>query len=428
MLALGAVVPPSHPVTAAAAGIAEAPPRVLPAATVDPAASVDPRPTVGSTGSIDPAPSGDPRASIAPSPSIAPSIAPSAWSGSSPRVDPSPRIVLPSTAPSQSPSPSVDPPAVVTPPVLVTPSASPSPSPKPSLIARAIVARVTPFRAGTFRATGYGLPRLGWRSLPYNGLGLLSTALTGRNVDAQGVPYKTVGGRRYYNPGTIASQACRYVDAYVRTGNPVYLDRAQRRADRLRLLTIKSRGASWLAYRFNWWAEGLRAPWASALAQGSGLSLFVRLYRVTGNRADLAMARGLFLGFRMLGRSHSPWVGYVDRAGYLRLEEYPGPRPSHVLNGANFGYFGIYDYAMLTGDPTALALARGHLTAMRKYAVLYRVPGGLSYYDLVHRSRTVHYHAVDTWQLAMLGRMGGGSYFTHLSAKFHADYPYATYP
>lgn len=117
-----------------------------------------------------------------------------------------------------------------------------------------------------------------------------------------------------------------------------------------------------------------------------------------------------------------------DPNGYLRLEEYPGPRPSHVFNGANFAFFGIYDYAMLTSDPTAIRLVRGHLTTMRRYAIAYRVPGGISLYDLTHRSRIAHYHAVDTWQLGMLGRMGGGRWFTRLGRAFHADYPWAIYP
>jgi hypothetical protein len=308
------------------------------------------------------------------------------------------------------------------------PVPSPGLTPRPSLITTASIAPVAPFPAGAFRATQYTLPRMSWRSLPYNSLGLLSTKLVIPGADKDGIPYKHVNGHIYYNPGTIAQQGCRYIDAYVRTGNPVYLDRAERRAHRLRLLGLKARGALWLRYNFDYPAEGLRAPWASALAQGGGLSFFVRLYRVTGNPADLSTAKALFLGFRMLGRSRRPWVAYVDASHYLRFEEYPGARPSHVFNGANFGYFGVYEYAMLTRDPTAIKLARGHLTAMRRYAVRYRVPGGMSYYDLVHFSRSPHYHAVDTWQLGVLGRMGGGSYFTRLAALFHADYPWATYP
>lgn len=342
------------------------------------------------------------------------------------KLDPSPH---PTGAPSppDDPSPSARSHPSGAPPAW-TPPPTPTPVPLPSLIATASAVPVTKLPVGVFRAAPYSLPRLAWRSLPYNSLGFLSTKLTAPGTDADGIPYKHVNGRLYYNPGTIAQQGCRYIDAYVRTGNPVYLDRAERRAHRLRHLGFRARGALWLGYWFSYPSEGLSAPWASALAQGGGLSFFVRLYRVTGDPADLATARALFLSFRMLGRSNKPWVAYVDASHYLRLEEYPGRRPAHVFNGANFGYFGVYDYAMLTGDPTAIKIARGHLTAMRKYAIRYRVPGGLSYYDLVHFTRTPHYHAVDTWQLGVLGRMGGGSYFTRLKTLFHADYPWATYP
>ncbi|HEY5629222.1 MAG TPA: D-glucuronyl C5-epimerase family protein [Candidatus Limnocylindrales bacterium] len=250
--------------------------------------------------------------------------------------------------------------------------------------------------------------------------------MSGPGLDGDGIAYKVVSGRNYYNPGSIAMQGCRYIDAYVRTGNPVYLDRAERRAARLRQLSYTARGARWLAYRFNY--GSLRAPWTSALAQGAGLSFFVRMYRVTGRPADLTMARGLFLSFRTLGRSLKPWIAYVDVYGYLRLEEYPEASPSHVFNGANFGYFGIYDYAMLTGDPTAVKLARGHLTAMRRYGASYRDPGHLSWYDLRRRTRSVHYHAVNRWQALMLGRMGGGSWFTGLYRAFLADSRAGSYP
>ena len=186
---------------------------------------------------------------------------------------------------------------------------------------------------------------------------------------------------------------------------------------------MSGRGALWVPYRFSYPAERLHAPWVSALAQGNALSFFVRLYRVTGRPADLATARALLMGFRALGRSGSPWVAYVDAARYLRLEEYPGLRPSHVLNGADFGVFGLYDYAMLTGDPTAVRLLRGHLTSIRQYLATYRVPGGISRYDLVHRGGSLHYHTIHIEQLRTLARMSGNAWFGQMAALFARDHP-----
>lgn len=338
-----------------------------------------------------------------------------------PAPEPSPRPLAP-----RPPAPSAGPPSAASPEPSTAPTTDPaSPTPRPALIEKVAVIPVPPLPAGAFRAEGYRLPRLAWSALPFNGLSLLSTSRTRRHADEQGLPIAVTGGRRFYNPGNLATQGCRYLDGYVRTGDPVYLERAERRAAKLRELAFSARGGVWEAYRASF--GGMRAPWVSALAQGGALSFFVRLYRVTGNPADLATARDLFLSFRALGRS-SPWVAYVDSAGYLRLEEYPSERPSHVFNGANFGYFGIYEYAMLTGDPTAIRFAQGHLTAMRHYAIRYRVPGGLSLYDLVHRAQSRHYHSVDAWQLSMLARMGGGPYFLGLSRRFLADADGGRYP
>ena len=66
----------------------------------------------------------------------------------------------------------------------------------------------------------------------------------------------------------------------------------------------------------------------------------MRLYRVTGDRADLDLAQAVFRSFRQLGPMSRPlWVSYVVRGG-LWLEQYPSSRPSHVLNGFNFAVFG----------------------------------------------------------------------------------------
>lgn len=295
-----------------------------------------------------------------------------------------------------------------------------TPLPAGDILSRASAAPLPAFATRPFKVTAYTIRTLDWSSLHSNGLALPRLAKP-PNSDRDGIPYKVVAGRNYYHPGNIASSGLSFVDAYVRTGDPAYLQRAVVRARKLVEIAIPRDGALFFPYRFDYPNERLKAPWFSAYSQGFALSLFVRLYRVTGTWEYLDQARAVALSFRRLGAGTRPWVAYAP-AGYLWLEEYPSSRPTHVLNGFNFAAFGLYEYERLTRDPVAGQLLSGAVTTMRRYAATYRVPGGISFYDLVHRTQLAHYHTIHIWQLALLGRISGDPYFGQLSAAFRADH------
>lgn len=285
---------------------------------------------------------------------------------------------------------------------------------------RATLAPFAPLAPRPFRAASYQIRTLEWAALPTNGLSLPRLA-TPPNSDASGIPYKVVNGKNYYSPGNIASDGVRFVDAYVRTGNTGYLDRALVRAAKLREIGITRDGALFLPYGFDYPAERLTAPWMSAYSQGFALSLFVRLYRVTGDYRHAETASSVFAAFRLLGPKRPHWVSYVANED-LWLEEYPSARPTHVLNGFNFALFGIYDYERLTRDPAAAQLLQGALATMRRRAGNYRVPGGISLYDLVHRTQHEHYHAIHIWQLRTLAAISGDVFFSRLAADLYSDH------
>jgi hypothetical protein len=288
------------------------------------------------------------------------------------------------------------------------------------IASRATVLTFKPFSPAPFRVARYELATLSWAALPMNGRGLPRLA-TPPGADPSGIPYKVVHGKNYYSPANIAADGIRFVDGYVRTGNPAYLHKARVRAAKLREIAIAKDGALFLPYRFDYPAETLRAPWVSAYAQGIALSFLVRLFRVTGESAYAEIAMSLFGAFRLLGTGRRHWLAYVA-TGDLWLEEYPSARPSHVLNGFNFAIFGLYEYERLTRDPAAAQLVQAALSTMRRHAADYRVPGGISYYDLLHRTRHEHYHEIHIWQLAVLGAISRDSYFTKLSTTFAADH------
>jgi heparosan-N-sulfate-glucuronate 5-epimerase len=94
----------------------------------------------------------------------------------------------------------------------------------------------------------------------------------------------------------------------------------------------------------------LQPPWISAMAQGEGASLLVRLYDQTGEERFADAAR------RALGPLRKP----VRDGGAMALlggcpfyEEYPTEPPSFVLNGGIFALWGCYDVGIGLDDPAA---------------------------------------------------------------------------
>jgi len=273
--------------------------------------------------------------------------------------------------------------------------------------------------SGAFRVADYDIRSLAWDRLALNGRSL-ARLTPAANADPDGIAYTVVNGRNYYHPGNIADEGIRFVDSYVRTGRKLYLEGAILRANKLRELGVLQNGALFIPYRFTYSAEGLRAPWVSAYSQGLALSLFVRLYRVTGDEADLATAQRVFRSFRPRSADSKFWVAYV-RSGELWFEQYPSSRPTHVLNGFGFATLGVYDYERLTRDPAARQLLLAALSTIRHNAGRYRVPGEVSLYDLVHRTQLRHYHDHVVWQMRDFGVITRDPYFATLANVLEAD-------
>jgi heparosan-N-sulfate-glucuronate 5-epimerase len=99
------------------------------------------------------------------------------------------------------------------------------------------------------------------------------------------------------------------------------------------------------------------APWLSAMAQGQGASLFVRLAQAHGDEAFRSGA------LRALQPLDVPVAAGGTRSslgdGWLP-EEYPTEPPSQVLNGAIFALWGLHDVAVgLDDEPAARRFREG---------------------------------------------------------------------
>jgi len=104
----------------------------------------------------------------------------------------------------------------------------------------------------------------------------------------------------------------------------------------------------WLWYAdFDWDYHGkLKAPWASGLAQGAGLSLLTRAYKETMDRKYLDMCGNVFKS--MVTPLEYGGVMAMNRKGYW-IEETLTPS-YHILNGFIWAVMGVWDYYLITRD------------------------------------------------------------------------------
>jgi len=179
--------------------------------------------------------------------------------------------------------------------------------------------------------------------------------------DAAGVPLIDYRGRIgcQYNPIAVAQYGLALQSRFARTGNPPDRDRFLVQARWLvdNLKPNPHHVPVW-NHHFDWeYRETLKAPWYSGLAQGQGISLLLRAHAETGETPFLDAAT------RALGtldrETTDGGVRHTDQEGGVWLEEYIVDPPSHVLNGCIWALWGVWDYAISTGDRRARQLFEG---------------------------------------------------------------------
>jgi hypothetical protein len=96
----------------------------------------------------------------------------------------------------------------------------------------------------------------------------------------------------------------------------------------------------------------LRPPWLSAMSQGEGASLLVRMYAETGEQRYAQAARDALLPLQL---DSADGGVRASLAGRSFPEEYPTSPPSFVLNGGIFAIWGLHDVGVGLDEPRVLA-------------------------------------------------------------------------
>lgn len=285
---------------------------------------------------------------------------------------------------------------------------------------------------GTYAKTSYTPRPLGWAGLPYN-----SSTLYGYNRDvprdSAGVRMFVLNGVLYNHPVAQAQDALMSLSDYHHTNEARYLTRAGRDAQRLIDKRVLSDGAWYYPYPFDFLLHGasslpMRAPWFSGMAQGQALSLFTRLFQVTGAQKWRDAADATFASFRNAPVAGLPSTVNIGPSSYLWLEEYPRwptTASDRTLNGHVFAVFGLYDYQQLTGDVTALDLWNGALANTQHYLTHgFRVPNWASHYCLAHPwVDSPKYHDIHWHQMITLHSTTSDALWSRYADLLRADYP-----
>lgn len=155
------------------------------------------------------------------------------------------------------------------------------------------------------------------------------------------------------------------------------------------------------------WQEGhcrLRAPWISAMYQGVVISALVRAYRITGDRALLALCeKGALVFEKTIDQGGVRTVEH----GHVLYEEYPGYPLARVFDGFLFSLLGLYDLQAETGEPRIRRLFDEGIAGLAATIEFWNYRNKWSWYGSHGYLCPAHYHKLNGVLLAALGNLTG---------------------
>jgi len=242
----------------------------------------------------------------------------------------------------------------------------------------------------------------------------------GGGFDARGVPM--CGGPQglHYFPVNIAQYGFMLHADWVESKDAATLRTLEACMDVLDAIrSVQSDACVWW-HQFYEAKYGIHPPWASAMAQGEAISLYLRMHQALGRPEYLDTA---WRAYRFLA---VPWtergVRRYDDEGNLWFEEFPSETPSFVLNGFVYTLLGLYDLYRVSGDAGVRADIDACLRTLA--ANLHRFDAGYwSLYDLQRRELVRYYYQknVHVPQMAVLHRLTGDPLFECYRRRWEAQ-------
>jgi len=241
--------------------------------------------------------------------------------------------------------------------------------------------------------------------------------------DKDGIPLLDYRGKvgKQYNPIAIAQYGLGHYNLYKQTKNKKNLDISIKQADWLiNNLEINKYGIKTWMHHFDWeYRDTLKSPWYSALAQGNGISLLVRIYIETKDEKYFETAQQAFISLYTPIKDGG--VLYIDKNNNYWLEETIVDPPTHILNGFLWTIFGIWDYYLLTNDQKVKILFNKCIKTLKDNIKFFDT----GFWSLYEQSGTkmkmlasFFYHSLHIVQLKILYKITNKSIFKQYANKW----------
>jgi hypothetical protein len=235
--------------------------------------------------------------------------------------------------------------------------------------------------------------------------------------DSDGIPlleYRRAIGR-YYNPIAIAQYALGCYNRHHYTADEAAGERFFKIADWLKEnLEANKAGVPVWNHQFDApYDELVTAPTYSGVAQGQGISVLVRACEETSRLDYGDAATKAFQAFEK--EAAEGGVVFRDADGLPWLEEYVVDPPSQILSGFLWALWGIYDFALWSGQRRARQLFKDCAWTLRQNLSRYDV-GFWSLYELPAEGRapvlaSAYHHHLHVVQLYIMHRMAADDAF-----------------
>ena len=232
--------------------------------------------------------------------------------------------------------------------------------------------------------------------------------------------YKGSIGRQY-NPNAIAQLALGYYDKILSgkdcsekflTQSVYFLNHGREVEDDILL---------W-EYNFPFEMRNyLHSPWRSALAQGQGISVCLRAYKLSNDERYLEAAKKAFKSFCYLAKEHPGGV-LDDWDGHTWLEEYIVTPPNHILNGFIWALWGVRDYAVFYNHNYAWELWDSCVKALKANLHRYDI-GFWTCYDIKSDNQpvmpcSIYYQKLHVIQMKAMFNITGEKIFKEYNQKW----------
>ncbi len=236
--------------------------------------------------------------------------------------------------------------------------------------------------------------------------------------DANGLPMVGYGEQAQYYPINIAQYGLLLHAKYRLHKDERYLIALRHCVDKL--CELGRHEGTTFVWRHDSVSErhNLSSGWASAMAQGECISLFLRWFQISNDERYLKLSNDAYEFMKIDVKEGG--VRNHDIMNNMWLEEYPSPDgPSCVLNGFIYALFGLYDLYRVTHreDVKAdIALCLDTLNqTLHKFDVGYWSLYDLYTYELVRYYYQLNVHVP---QLAALYRLTGNTLFSEYAEKW----------